>query len=171
MEFQIEFLEFILWYFCTKKRKLRMSNNIEGVASVKDVSSRWARMSDDAVAGGCAGFIARMVTAPFDVVKIRQQLAKAGTSASSSSLLTSFKTIIKEEGLLALWKGNLSATLLWVTYALVQFGLYGTAKSYIDQSYKQENGKQHISHWKRAFFMFLAGAGAGRRDSISLCSL
>lgn len=125
---------------------------------------KWTQMSHDASAGAFAGFIARMITAPFDVIKIRQQLAKAGLSSKTTSLLKSFQGIVQEEGWLALWKGNLSATLLWVTYALIQFGLYGSAKTYIERLNEDETakGKQSFSGWRRAFYMFVAGAGAGK---------
>ena len=61
-----------------------------------------------------------------------------------SSILQAFKLIIQvhtvpiffifshlvnqEEGFFALWKGNLSATYLWITYAIVQFSVYGILK-------------------------------------------
>ena len=82
--------------------------------------------SDDLIAGAISGVAARMISAPFDVLKIRSQLKVDSKMTNSAlSVIQSFNEIIKTEGFLALWKGNLSATYLWITYALVQFTTYG----------------------------------------------
>eukprot|EP01031_Cornospumella_fuschlensis_P038801 gene38801-47189_t len=83
---------------------------------------------DDVIAGAFAGVVARMLTAPFDVLKIRYQLGSLGF-AQSSSLITATKSIVKEEGITALWKGNVPALFLWVSYSIVQFASYGWLKS------------------------------------------
>jgi solute carrier family 25 thiamine pyrophosphate transporter 19 len=88
-------------------------------------------LSDDALAGAFSGFVGRIITAPFDVVKIRQQLLYNSIPIMRNPLMTmssTFKQVIQEEGILALWKGNLSATILWVSYSAFQFGVYGFLK-------------------------------------------
>jgi solute carrier family 25 thiamine pyrophosphate transporter 19 len=85
-------------------------------------------LSREALAGGLAGGVARFLTSPFDVIKIRYQL-QSDVNPKYKSMFQSFSTIIKEEGVTALWKGNLSATYLWVAYAMVQFGSYGMLKN------------------------------------------
>ena len=45
----------------------------------------------------------------------------------------------QEEGWLALWKGNLSATYLWITYAIVQFSVYGFLKRLSENIIDKEN--------------------------------
>lgn len=136
------------------------------------------KVTDDAIAGACAGGIARLLSAPFDVLKIRFQLQGPG-EAKYKSIFQAFNTVIKEEGVLALWKGNLSATYLWVTYMAVQFTMYGVLKrigedipnpfrnipspgmgigSAAEAAAQREASSNKA--WK-AFVLFLAGAGAG----------
>ena len=92
-------------------------------------------IQDDMIAGACAGAIGRIITAPFDVLKIRYQLQfTSGSETKYNSIFQAFRTIVKEEGIGALWKGNLSATYLWVSYSLVQFGLYGYLKNIINNN-------------------------------------
>lgn len=92
-------------------------------------------IQDEMIAGACAGAIGRMITAPFDVLKIRYQLQfTSGAETKYTSIFQAFRTIIKEEGIGGLWKGNLSATYLWISYSLVQFGLYGYLKNIINDN-------------------------------------
>jgi solute carrier family 25 thiamine pyrophosphate transporter 19 len=42
--------------------------------------------------------------------------------------------VVREEGLAALWKGNVAATYLWITYSMVQFAVYGTFKRWGDEA-------------------------------------
>ena len=87
----------------------------------------------NAMAGAGAGAGARLLTAPLDLLKIRRQLSSVpGAHASSSAtnggvgdMLTSLTHIVRTEGgVRSLFRGNLPATYLWVTYAAVQFSLY-----------------------------------------------
>ncbi|KAI9719137.1 MAG: mitochondrial thiamine pyrophosphate transporter [Chrysothrix sp. TS-e1954] len=108
------------------------------------------------IAGGVAGLVSRFCIAPLDVVKIRLQLqthSRSATSTNSSSstsrpssaqsarrtpakpqyttTLSTFRTIIRTEGPTALWKGNLPAEFLYLTYGSLQFTLYHTLSSHI----------------------------------------
>ncbi|EWC45994.1 hypothetical protein DRE_04787 [Drechslerella stenobrocha 248] len=92
------------------------------------------------VAGAVAGVVSRFCIAPLDVVKIRLQLQPRllpsipshgviGSGAPSAGALYNgiygtMKTIIKEEGITALWKGNLPAEILYLTYGATQFYAY-----------------------------------------------
>jgi solute carrier family 25 thiamine pyrophosphate transporter 19 len=122
-------------------------------------------VSEDAVAGGFAGFAGRTVTAPFDVIKIRYQLLCQDVTVSSS-MSQAFRTVVKEEGILALWKGNLSGTFLWISYALIQFGTYGMIKHWDEdpacppaQSSQTVSSKKTVS--ANMNHAFLAGSMAG----------
>jgi solute carrier family 25 thiamine pyrophosphate transporter 19 len=88
-------------------------------------------VSDDAVAGAIGGMVARTMAAPFDVLKIRFQL-QFGNQVKYGSISTALRDIIREEGVLSLWKGNLSASYLWVTYMAIQFGMYGGMKRFFE---------------------------------------
>lgn len=90
------------------------------------------------IAGGIAGLVSRFCIAPLDVVKIRLQLQIHSLSDPPSSrhhvvstgspiykgTLSTMSSIIRQEGLTALWKGNISAELLYVCYGAVQFTVY-----------------------------------------------
>lgn len=138
--------------------------------SVSELLKTKVRVTDDALAGASAGGIARMISAPFDVVKIRFQL-QSQHNPKYTSVMQSFQTVIKEEGILSLWKGNLSASYLWISYMAVQFSIYGVLKRagenapnpFASRSVAgelQSKDKAGDSAWK-ALMSFLAGAGAG----------
>jgi solute carrier family 25 thiamine pyrophosphate transporter 19 len=80
------------------------------------------------LAGSVAGGLSRLCIAPLDVVKIRfqtqyQPLASQVT-AKYRTLRGAVVQIAREEGLKALWAGNMMAECLWITYAAVQFGCF-----------------------------------------------
>jgi solute carrier family 25 (mitochondrial thiamine pyrophosphate transporter), member 19 len=110
-------------------------------------------ISEDAIAGAYSGFIARLLSAPFDLIKIRQQLSSS--TSSSVGMVKSMQEIVRHEGPFALWKGNMAATYLWVSYAFVQFGIYGRLKLISNQATGDD---QQIL---RATALFGAGAIAG----------
>ncbi|KAJ3187722.1 mitochondrial thiamine pyrophosphate transporter [Gaertneriomyces sp. JEL0708] len=98
----------------------------------------------NALSGATAGVLSRFVIAPLDVVKIRFQLqsekqsilttpSTARTLASTQyrTLAQSFAKIVQEEGLRGLWKGNLSAEYLYVTYSATQFYTYYEYEKYL----------------------------------------
>jgi solute carrier family 25 thiamine pyrophosphate transporter 19 len=77
-----------------------------------------------------------MVSAPFDVLKIRMQLSTGAISFSKVSGLECFvelarlaERIARTEGLLAFWAGNVPALQLYGAYNAVQFGAFGALKS------------------------------------------
>ncbi|EDO19595.1 hypothetical protein Kpol_1018p133 [Vanderwaltozyma polyspora DSM 70294] len=69
------------------------------------------------VSGAIAGLAARSAIAPLDTLKLRLQL---GTDTLPHTL----KSLIRHEGLLALWKGNLAGSIMYIIYGSVQFGTY-----------------------------------------------
>eukprot|EP01039_Chlorochromonas_danica_P002110 gene2110-2304_t len=114
---------------------------------------------DDVLAGAFAGFVARMLTAPLDVLKIRYQLNK-NNIAQSPSLWNAVKTIVLEEGVTALWKGNVPGLYLWISYSIFQFAFYDIFKSMERVGEEEEGSKQSPSTttMRRAGNFFLAGA-------------
>ncbi|KAJ5801818.1 uncharacterized protein N7518_003886 [Penicillium psychrosexuale] len=92
------------------------------------------------LAGGIAGLISRFCIAPLDVVKIRLQLQIHSLSdpASHNSVngpvykgtLSTMRTIMKQEGITGLWKGNIPAEMMYVCYGAMQFTAYrGTTQA------------------------------------------
>ncbi|KAG7666964.1 hypothetical protein Ndes2526B_g04553 [Nannochloris sp. 'desiccata'] len=78
-------------------------------------------------AGALAGAVARFVVGPLDVIKIRFQVqlepitAVGAAPSKYKSLAHAFKTIVKEEGIQALWRGTIPGQLLTIPYTAVQF--------------------------------------------------
>ncbi|KAK6504225.1 mitochondrial thiamine pyrophosphate transporter [Arthrobotrys conoides] len=95
------------------------------------------------IAGAVAGVVSRFCIAPLDVVKIRLQLQPRLLSPSTSPVVTgtiyngiydTMKTIVREEGVTALWKGNIPAELLYLTYGAAQFFFYAQTQSILSSS-------------------------------------
>ncbi|KAJ6515459.1 putative mitochondrial deoxynucleotide carrier protein [Mycena sanguinolenta] len=82
----------------------------------KDVSQ-----TQSAIAGAVAGVVSRFIIAPLDVIKIRLQLQ---SRAHTNSALRTLSTLVQHEGVRALWKGNIPASLLYPLYGSVQFSTY-----------------------------------------------
>lgn len=105
------------------------------------------------------------VIAPLDVVKIRLQLQTHSLSDPLShqhirgpiykGTIPTIKTILANEGITGLWKGNVPAELMYVGYSAVQFTTYRSTT----QLMRQIVGTQHKI--PGALESFLAGASAG----------
>jgi len=86
----------------------------------------------NSIAGAVAGAGARLATAPLDLVRIRRQLDRSVTYPRPS-LFSSFATIVKNEGgFLALFRGSIAATYLWIFYSAFQFSAYGHTKAWFE---------------------------------------
>jgi solute carrier family 25 thiamine pyrophosphate transporter 19 len=114
------------------------------------------------LAGGVAGLVSRFCIAPLDVIKIRLQLQTHSLSDPRShqgiqgptykGILPSLKTIVSQEGITGLWKGNIPAELLYVCYGGAQF-----------TSYRSISQLQAALPYRfpSAVESFISGAGAG----------
>ncbi|XP_076648998.1 mitochondrial thiamine pyrophosphate carrier [Halictus rubicundus] len=113
--------------------------------------------ADHAIAGASSGFLTRFICQPLDVVKIRFQLQvepiKDHHVSKYHSIAQTFSLIIKEEGILALWKGHVPAQILSVIYGTGQFYSYNIFM-------KAFKNLPQLEEWKFST-KFLAGAGAG----------
>lgn len=88
------------------------------------------------MAGAVAGLVSRFCIAPLDVVKIRLQLQPHSLSDPLScdgikgpiykGAFRTLTTIARQEGIRALWKGNIPAELMYVCYGGIQFTAYRT---------------------------------------------
>ncbi|BFZ55813.1 mitochondrial thiamine pyrophosphate transporter [Savitreella phatthalungensis] len=111
---------------------------------------------DSILCGGISGLITRTCISPLDVVKIRLQLqaSRRGSVALYSGAFDAVRVIVREEGVRALWKGNVAASWLYVSYSAAQFWAYGGVSRAYDTAFAS-----HASpSWVKPF---VAGAGAG----------
>uniref|UniRef100_A0A182SAR1 Mitochondrial carrier protein n=1 Tax=Anopheles maculatus TaxID=74869 RepID=A0A182SAR1_9DIPT len=100
----------------------------------------------DFLLGGCAATCAGFFSNPFDVIKTRQQLhgellqrtgqtgpSPAGSPATGtnpySSVIRSFRSILRSEGVLGLQKGLVSALAFQFAMNSVRLGIYQTAEN------------------------------------------
>ncbi|AMD21945.1 HFR090Wp [Eremothecium sinecaudum] len=90
---------------------------------------------DAVIAGSISGLLARLLTAPMDTVKIRYQL-QVKTEHKYTNIVNTFRTIVREEGLLAFWKGNVPASILYVLYGSLQFTSYAYFNKLIDKNFQ-----------------------------------
>jgi solute carrier family 25 thiamine pyrophosphate transporter 19 len=122
------------------------------------------RPLDDLIAGAFAGGVARLLTAPLDVLKIRFQL-QSNSGKKYTSIIQSLKSIVSEEGFFSLWKGNISATFLWISYSMIQFTVYDYLKSIgesllqTEQEHSSSKSSRPSGSILRAIALFAAGAG------------
>lgn len=82
--------------------------------------------TDHVAAGAISSTIARAISQPFDVVKIRFQLqieplSKYSYNSKYCSMYQAVQTIIREEGCRAMWKGHVPAQMLSIVYGVVQY--------------------------------------------------
>jgi len=80
----------------------------------------------NSLSGAVTGFFSGVLTAPLDVLKIRMQLQKAsnGGVLKYNHIIRSIIKICREEGIRALWKGNIAAQYLSISYNAIQFYVY-----------------------------------------------
>eukprot|EP01132_Coremiostelium_polycephalum_P009124 gene9124-11180_t len=124
------------------------------------------------ISGSLSGALTRMLIAPLDVVKIRFQLQNTPKHSNIKPKYTNIyqclKTVIREEGIRSLWKGNLSAEFLWISYASVQFSSYNLVTGLLDPKYLQHQkdshgtGSQISHHYKPSpIISFISGGLTG----------
>ena len=87
------------------------------------------------------------------------------------SMFQTFKAVVRDEGYLALFKGNLAATYLWVTYAAIQFSVYASVSEYLTSSddvwLSSRNCKNTAKPFHPSAVAFIAGATAGLAATIA----
>lgn len=132
----------------------------EGVAQLKHEGSQ----RQVVVAGAVAGLVSRFVIAPLDVIKIRLQLQIHSLSDPLSvrgingpvykGTLGTLRQILQQEGVTGLWKGNIPAELMYLTYGSIQFSAYTYASSLLEHSAMP-------IHLPGSAVNFISGAAAG----------
>lgn len=90
-----------------------------------------------------AGVLTRFAISPLDVIKIRLQLQSQKLSTKSlfvkentkyRGMLHTCQTIIREEGFKGLYKGNVAAGYLYMTYSVAQFYAYYHMDTFMEQT-------------------------------------
>ncbi|KAG0744162.1 hypothetical protein G6F23_005445 [Rhizopus arrhizus] len=106
------------------------------------ITSSKLNANETALCGGIAGIATRFAISPLDVIKIRLQLQSQPLStkllfskqnAKYSGIFHSFKTIVQEEGIRGLFKGNVAAEYLYLTYGISQFYAYYHMDAFMDK--------------------------------------
>lgn len=133
------------------------------VEHLKDEGSRLQVV----VAGAVAGLISRFIIAPLDVVKIRLQLQSHSMSDPTSyqhlpgrgpvykGTVQTIKTILANEGITGLWKGNVPAELMYINYSAIQFTTYRSVTQLLRRLAGEDNKIPGTME------SFISGASAG----------
>ncbi|KAJ8255112.1 hypothetical protein GJAV_G00201040 [Gymnothorax javanicus] len=100
---------------------------------------------------GFSGIFGKTVTSPLEVVKIKSQI---GTFHSKRGFLNTFLLVYQNEGLRALWKGNMVSCLRLFPYSAIHLATYKR----IVNLHMDELG--HISQWSAIVAGGLAGIAA-----------
>lgn len=87
------------------------------------------------IAGGIAGMVAKTFVAPFDRIKILYQVSNAKFHLRNIPSVVG--NIIRNEGLSALWKGNLATMMRIFPYSGIQFMVFDRIKRYYLGHHKQ----------------------------------
>ncbi|KAF9376170.1 mitochondrial thiamine pyrophosphate transporter [Podila verticillata] len=132
--------------------------------------------------GSTAGVVSRFVIAPLDVVKIRLQVQtqrkdlasilrrKSGQNTYDGNLrttqrlpkyhgmLSGMATIAREEGIRGLWKGNMAAEYLYLTYGGIQFLIYQQTKASLSAA--ADNSRQRYPYTSSFFSTIISSSSA-----------
>lgn len=93
--------------------------------NMRQTTSRQLSPFQDLICGAFAGMTARMAVAPLDVVKIRFQVqSHVRGRYKYATVAHAFRSIVRNEGILALWKGNVPALLMVSPYAAIQLASF-----------------------------------------------
>ena len=129
------------------------SSSAKASSSPSTSSSSSPSPAQDALAGACAGALARVCVGPLDVLKIRFQvqlepvLGEAAALQAAGSkyrgLGQALRLIVREEGVAGLWRGTVPGLLLTVPYTAVQFVTLQAVKGAAAARRRKERAEQH----------------------------
>lgn len=113
--------------------------------------------SDNALAGAITAATSRTICQPFDVLKIRLQLqAENRSTAKYRSMRHAGLCILKEEGLVAFWKGHVPAQGLSILHGSISVGLYQT----VWHLFEEKGFNLSSAKWKLAVSDIIIGSFA-----------
>jgi Mitochondrial carrier protein len=129
----------------------------------ESLSDFFARSQRTMAAGGIAGCVAKTIMAPLSRLTILFQVgpmlssatnASAGVAKNnefSGSLYSVGKRVLKEEGLLSFWKGNLTSVIHRFPYSAINFTVYDRLRTTF----------RNLNYTESPFTRFICGASAG----------
>ncbi|CDI79133.1 mitochondrial 2-oxoglutarate/malate carrier protein, putative [Eimeria acervulina] len=95
----------------------------QGVPAVKAAPSALSK-ARPFIVGGLSGCIATCCIQPVDMVKVRLQLVGEGGAKASTSPIQVLRNVLKNEGVLALYKGLDAGIIRQLTYSTARLGLF-----------------------------------------------
>jgi len=96
--------------------------------------------------GGVAGAVSRSAVAPIDRVKILMQTQHILLKETKyTGVMQTWRKIIKEEGFLKLWKGNITNVARVIPYSATQFASYDFFKHWITPTNKKQSTVERLS--------------------------
>ena len=121
------------------------------------------------IAGGLAGCIAKTFTAPFSRITILYQVANLSHSTSNEfkmkntdPLHVTIARIVRQEGFLSLWRGNLVTVIHRFPYSAVNFASYEFVKNLLcDPNYNKFDLDHHGKIRESPIARFICGAFSG----------
>ena len=127
---------------------------------VVDNSKKSLGLLPNMLTGGVAGSIAELVTLPLDTAKMRMQTqgvdVAAGGKPKYNNTFHCIRTLAKEEGPLALWKGLSPGIQRQMVFASLRIGLYDPVKKFYAGSDPEQ--QKNPSLWKKICAGLTTGA-------------
>ena len=113
---------------------------------VPDVILQLPKEIRNIIAGGLAGMVAKSVVAPVDRIKILYQISAIPFHLRDVPRVAT--KIIQQEGIMALWKGNMATMIRVFPYSGIQFMTFDFCKSYfLSQKQLQDgHGQSSLQH-------------------------
>jgi len=120
-----------------------LDKRIAAEKEIKLLTAEFRRALKQLFCGGMAGVLSRSIVAPIDRVKIllQTQAVAAGMSSNKyGGVVGTLRTVVQEEGVKMLWRGNATNCIRIMPYAALQFWSYDFYKGLIMQNFAKEFG-------------------------------
>lgn len=109
--------------------------------------------------GGLASAAAASCTHPLDLLKVHLQTTRIAADGPAPTLITSTASIVRHQGVLALYNGLSASMLRQLTYSTTRFAVYEILKQKMSQ--KDANGLSYVPFYQKLFFAAFAGSFGG----------
>ena len=119
------------------------STNDSNAIVIPDVILQLPKEIRNIIAGGVAGMVAKSVVAPVDRIKILYQISAIPFHLRDVPKVA--YNIIQQEGILALWKGNMATMIRVFPYSGIQFMTFDFCKShFLSQKHQHHDVDKHV---------------------------